>query len=554
MDLVVNFLIFLLKYISIFIFFFFLGRTLVILFNIKNLKNINIDYLKIFNLPINLFYPILGVILFGNILFIVNFIFPIGNNFLIFLVFSIQLLNFMKKFNFNIENDFKYFIFTYIFINLILLITSFNISFHYDAGFYHLNHQNWLRNSNIIFGFVNIYWPYGIGSIYEYISAALWFDRTFILLHFVNLIFIWFFYSFLTYNLIKSKISFYKYSSLFILIFAILDNFGVDGGRNGYIYIQGVGKQDITLGILFYVLSIFLINLISKTRFDKNELYFLLITSLFLFQIKVSSVIIFFLLIIYIVKVKQNNLQSYFELIKLSSPFIVIGLLWILKTYITTGCFIFPLTITCINNFEWYLIGSTEAFEYITTSFSNSYIIGQSFLIWVETLLSYQIKRTVILNFIYSVCFLVVLKVVFFKRYKYSRQTLLFSTLFAILNITYLIFFGPEPRYFIGTGLFIVSIISFNISDIRLKLSNNFLYLIIFLALFSLPRLDSYKSFNLSSIPTVPLQTTEYLNIDELWVYPKEGDKCWINLYCTLNKDKISIDESNFYKKVYLNQ
>ena len=96
--------------------------------------------------------------------------------------------------------------------------------------------------------------------------------------------------------MIKSKISFYKYSSLFILIFAILDNFGVDGGRNGYIYIQGVGKQDITLGILFYVISIFLINLISKTRFDKNELYFLLITSLFLFQIKVSSVIIFFLI------------------------------------------------------------------------------------------------------------------------------------------------------------------------------------------------------------------------------------------------------------------
>ena len=354
--------------------------------------------------------------------------------------------------------------------------------------------------------------------------------------------------------MIKSKISFYKYSSLFILIFAILDNFGVDGGRNGYIYIQGVGKQDITLGILFYVISIFLINLISKTRFDKNELYFLLITSLFLFQIKVSSVIIFFLLIIYLVKVKQNNLQSYFELIKLSSPFIVIGLLWVLKTYITTGCFIFPLTITCINNFDWYLIGSTQAFEYITTSFSNSYIIGQPFLTWVETLLSYQIKRTVILNFIYSVCFLVVLKVVFFKRNKYPRQTLLFSILFGILSINYLIFFGPEPRYFIGTGLFIVSFISFNISDIRLKLSNNFLYLIIFLALFSLPRLDSYKSFNLSSIPTVPLQTTEYLNIDELWVYPKQGDKCWINLYCTLNKDKIFIDESNFYKKVYLNQ
>ena len=372
MDLVANFSFFLAKYFLFFIFFFFLGRTLIVLINFRNIKNVNIDNLKIFNLPINLFYPVLGLMLFGNILFIANFIFPISNNSVIFIVFSFQFLNIIKKISFDGFSDLKLTIFTFLLINLVLLVTSYNISFHYDAGFYHLNHQNWIRNSNIIFGLVNIYWPYGIGSIYEYMSAALWIDKTFILQHFMNLIFIWFFYSFLAYNLIKSKVLFYKYSSLFILFFGILDNFGFDGGRNGYIYIQGVGKQDITLGILFYVLSVFLIHSISTSKFDRNEFYFLLITSLFLFQIKVSSVIVFFLLLIYLIRLKNNHFENYFQLMKLSIPVVVIGVLWVLKTYITTGCLIFPLTITCVNDFDWYLKGSTESFQYITTSFSNS--------------------------------------------------------------------------------------------------------------------------------------------------------------------------------------
>ena len=128
------------------------------------------------------------------------------------------------------------------------------------------------------------------------------------------------------------------------------------------------------------------------------------------------------------------------------------------------------------------------------------------------------------------------------------------SILFVILNIIYLIFFGPEPRYFIGTGLFVSGFIAFNISDFKFNLNNNFLYVIVFLALFSLPRLDSYKSFSILETPIVPLQTTEYLSINDMWVYPKQGDKCWVNLYCTLNMDRILLDESSFFTKVYLDR
>ena len=37
--------------------------------------------------------------------------------------------------------------------------------------------------------------------------------------------------------------------------YSLLDNFGVQGGRNGFLYIQGVGKQDVAVGILVAFIS-----------------------------------------------------------------------------------------------------------------------------------------------------------------------------------------------------------------------------------------------------------------------------------------------------------
>ena len=60
--------------------------------------------------------------------------------------------------------------------------TSLNIGFHYDAALYHLNFQNWLLNENIIVGLVNIYEPFGLSSINEYILSNFWFEDNFIFL------------------------------------------------------------------------------------------------------------------------------------------------------------------------------------------------------------------------------------------------------------------------------------------------------------------------------------------------------------------------------------
>ena len=153
-------------------------------------------------------YPLIGVVVCSNVLVLLNFVLPLKSLFVKFILCSFLLVNFKK-----IKIDFKATVsiknaFYYLIIPTVLLISSFNVSFHYDAGYYHLNNQNWLRESNTIFGFVNIFWPFGISSIYEYLSSILWFNDSLIYLHFLSLIFIHFLLSFMYFHIFGKKIHF----------------------------------------------------------------------------------------------------------------------------------------------------------------------------------------------------------------------------------------------------------------------------------------------------------------------------------------------------------
>jgi len=150
-------------------------------------------------------------------------------------------------------------------IPLLLGFSSLDIGMHFDASLYHLNFQNWLRESNLVIGLANIYSPYGWSSLNEYISSMFWIENNFIFLHFIQLIFLTQLFVFLLHN-IKSDNTFLKYSSLFILIFGVLDNFGIGGGRNGFYSIQSIGKFDISFGVIFLIFSLLLLDQISKNN------------------------------------------------------------------------------------------------------------------------------------------------------------------------------------------------------------------------------------------------------------------------------------------------
>jgi hypothetical protein len=365
---------------------------------IMNLTNEKRSIEKVLYTRKEYIYPLIGIIFIGNLLIIFNFFFPLQYSIYLLSVLFFISLGFIENINWDIK---KYIntdsIFSYLLIPGILVISTYDTSFNYDAGYYHLLHQNWLRESNLIIGTVNIFWPLGMSSIYEYLSAALWFDKTFVLLHLLNVYFIHFFYLFLKDSLFNEKNQSFMNISFIILSFSILDNFGFGGGRNGYIYIQGVTKQDITVGILFWFLSIVILKKIIEKKVEPYEIATLSLIAFFIYEIKVSGVFIFLVYPVLIFYIVKSNTISIKKLFYLHTPVIFIAIVWFSKSLLTTGCLIFPVDITCLSIFDWYVPGSTWSFEYQTKLSSKVYDFSVPFSQWVQETAAFEYRKQVFL-------------------------------------------------------------------------------------------------------------------------------------------------------------
>tara|TARA_B100000965_G_scaffold397539_1_gene414223 strand:+ start:731 stop:2449 length:1719 start_codon:yes stop_codon:yes gene_type:complete len=556
------------KYLLFYFFLFLFGRSFVLIIQ-KLLFNSNELPKNIFKLKPSILYPLIGLVFLGNFLIIINFFLPLKDVSVLFLLGSILLINlFNIKLKIDLPNllSLDNFLF-YIVIPSILIISSSTTNFHYDAGYYHLNHQNWLRESNLIVGMVNIFWPFGMSSINEYISSILWIDSSFILLHFLTLFFIHFFFIFISYNILSSKNKNLKAASIFLLLFSFLDNFGASGGRNGFPYIQGVGKQDIAVGVLFCFLSLIMLNAIKQKEASKIDFVVLSLFTFFIFQLKVSGVIIFFLYFVFCFFLIRNEIFKFKNIFYLQIPTIFFGVVWSVKSYLTTGCIIFPLSLTCINNFDWYLPNSTKAYEEISTISSLAYMEyfvdkNLTFTAWFNDFFLSEIYadlslfyRSVYLNFLISIFAIYIFKLIFFNKESSSKSFNLMILLYLISSFLYLLFFGPIPRYAMGTLLTIVGIFGFYSKNEKFNLNRYLIYFLITICVGLIPRANSYIEFltNPRIAVSDPRIEQPYIEIQthENWVKPDRGDRCWINLKCTMHREDIYISEESFFKVAY---
>ncbi len=557
------------RYILLFIYFLLIGRSFFNLLNKFMFKQTSTNNL-IFDTKATIIYPIIGLIFFGNLLIVTNFFVELENNFLYIFLILLLIPNFIgnNKVIFKISHVLTFEnIFLYIFIPGILLISSSDINFHYDAAYYHLNHQNWLRSSNLIIGSVNIFWPFGMSSIYEYISSVLWFNNSLIYLHFLNLIFLQFLFSFIFYHLFNSTNKTFKFTSIFLVLFSIFDNFGIAGGRNGFVYIQEIGKQDTTVAILFCITSILILDKIQKRYASKIDIVLISLLVFFIFEIKVSGVIIFILYFILIFILIRNNKYSFRSLIYLQSPTILFGLIWSLKSIMTTGCLIFPLSFTCYESFWWYEIGSTERVEAYTTATSFSFMEyflndNLNFLDWVNYFLFSDTNSTfsnyylsVYSNFLISFVILLFIKYFLFNKKVLDKQFKLILLTYITLSIVYLIFYGPIPRYSMGILITVICSIGFFVDSEKVKISKYVFYSLFIMSIGLLPRAASYENFieNKEIALFDPRIESQYIEvqINENWIKPASGDRCWINLKCTMEDKIVNIVQGNYFKFAY---
>ena len=509
-----------------------------------------------FGIKSNIFYPIIGLFFIGNFSVIYNFFFNINSLFIFFITLFPVIYNFKKFDNLNKQSFKLDNLILYIATPVILGISSLNTNLAYDAGLYHLNHQNWLRSSEIVFGLSNNHMRYGYSSIIEYINANFWLENNFLILHFVNIIFIVVFFQFI-YLLLST--SHYKFGYA-VLIYGLLDNFGFGGGKNGFIEIEAVGKQDSPFAILFIISSFFLICYLKEDKFlaKNSEINLLFTLTLFATQMRILGAIAFLaFLIVVLYKYKLYETIAYF--LNNSLLLIFFGFSFLIKNLITSSCLIYPVEISCFNYFEWSSQSGYSKAGVESDVLKNFHIAlnKNNFFNWPELWLSKDINSVVIKNYFLTILAILLLLIITQKIFKEQKDVYLGVT-FVYTALSFLVWIVSAPGIRMGIGIFVMFVLflsSIYKGEKKNNLKKKYYKSIIafYLVVVGLvPQLNNYfvllENFNNLEIVEIKPQQINYItNSFGYGVLPEVGDQCWINLDCVRNKNVL---KDNYFSYV----
>ena len=284
---------------------------------------------------------IFGIIFLSFLSLIINFIFPIsksiGN-----IVFLISLFLFIIYF-ISTKNKKKLLLFlfyTSIITFFLILLSNVNRP---DAGLYHLPYVSLINENKIILGSANIHFRFGHISIIQYLSGIYnnnFFSTASITIPMASIVSI-----FIIYLIKKFKSEFKKENNVSFVIFLIivfsLTNF------NRY---SSFGN-DAPSHIFFLFLAILFLDINNLKKCDVLSFYKIVFISVFLFALKVFMAAVFIVpLILFLISNKKKEILLNKNLV-ISFIFIFS---WILKNTLVSGCLIYPVQTTCINNLSYY--------------------------------------------------------------------------------------------------------------------------------------------------------------------------------------------------------
>ena len=552
-----NILLFILFYILVF----FLGRAssnaLLRFLNIRDSSEAQ----KIFGISFYIFYPLIGLFFLGNYALIVNFFNGIAN-----VYYLSSVLLFIVYFNLKplriFENKNLLFL-KFIIVPSILSLSSLQIGFARDAGGYHLNYQNWIRTEQMTYGLYLLNPQYGFTSILDYINANFWINNNMILLHYVNLTFLVVIFTailqLITTNSNKKAISFL----VTFIIFGILDNFGKNGGKNGFIEIDSVPKQDTAYSVIAIILFFFFLDIfISRIKDEKGfiisdiELLILFIFVTFAIQLRTLGVTFLLLMVILLIDKRINLFTK--KNINLIVLFTCFNLFWFTKNMLLTGCLIFPLNYTCIENLPW---SNKELIEFASLDLLKYWHGGYelaNFNKWLDVWLENSINSTFIYNFILSSTVIFIVLSLFFKvNTKLLTKEWLGLFLFLLINFSLWITTAPSPR--LGNSIFLSFILLFSyvlypkVSFFENLLIKRLMMLFTILVVIGMPRLSNYQEITREpfSYNFLTAQKIEYIKKTDSSVYgvnSKDGVTCLINIKCVnFGREAFLKDTTFFY-------
>ena len=297
---------------------------------------------------LDIFFTILvGYIVIGTFTLILHFFFKINNVISIFFITSSFIILYYFRHKINIKKQ--------ILSILCISLTSFFL-FGYsdhpiDTNMYHHPYVSYLKSEKIIFAIANIQFRFGHISFLQYVQSALTNDYLHeISLASINIILYTCFIIFISEKIINTKK--FSYNFLINILFAsfLLIKFS---------RYREYGNDLIPLLVSIY----FLIQIleVNKNQFftNNNLINFSLPFMAFMFAHKISYT---FAVLIFLPLFNFKNFKFLSEInIKYLLVFLIIFVPWLIKNYITTSCFAYPVEITCIENNLYTLSGLAEA-------------------------------------------------------------------------------------------------------------------------------------------------------------------------------------------------
>ena len=521
-------------YILFFLFCFYSGRGLLIFFELVSKKTV-VNRL-IFKIPIWIFYPIIFLFFVGNIINIVNFFQKGINLFTISLIVLPIIFNFFRKDHLKIN---VLLVTANTFCLFLLGLSTNKITFHQDAASYHLNNQAFIRSEKVILGFSNLHVRYGFSSMSEYVNSFFWVQDNFIFVHFVNLIFVSVFYIFLIWVSLSSKDMKLKLLSITVALYGVLDNFGIEGGKNGYFDIDSIGKQDTAFGILFFFCNLFIILQLNKSKKYSNiDMLILLLLITFTIQYRIFGFTLLFGVLVITLKFKKHiNLWIFLP------PFII-GSIWSLKNFLISSCLVFPIEITCFNS-KW------KNITMIRSQSEELRFFHRSYNLWEESLLDWYIKWSdrylnyyISINLLISLLIIIVFLILFFKIDKQNLSNSFWTLAYSILMIFLWMISAPSIRF--GYGIFLLTCYSLSnfFHTPRKKITkklidkNIILISIIFASILGTPLFSNYESKTIfNNFRDLYPEKISYVESDNWGVRVENKmnqniEFCWINKLC----------------------
>ena len=455
---------------------------------------------------------IFGCILLTFVALTINFFFSLNEKLnLIFVILPSLLYFFTNKRE--IKNDVKYLI---LFSLLTVLLISLEKTNRPDAGLYHLPYIGILNESNLLVGISNLHFRFGHTSIIQYLSSI--YNNTLFTSNGIlvpsSIIYLALLGYLINESLKKRDDGVYSFLSTIFSSYILIN-------INRY---SSWGNDDFASIISFIVILNCYKNFI---KFNLKSYAKILLLCSFAFFIKSFYIVIFllpFILFLKYFKIYRNKLI--FSKLNLFNLFFIV--IWLIKNFLTTSCFLFPITILCFDIFQWSLSNVAIAkISLISEAWAKDWPSNETNLDYNNYVINFNWLKTwfnshfiiIIKNLSVLIGLMLIFRI--FTKIKLDTAQKQFIKIYSIiLFILFLIWFFKFPLLRYGEGIIISFILIFSLNfKIKSANINRFKFSIIIILILS----SSVVIKNLSRI------FKNYHNVYVDYPWPKKNSYTYTN-------------------------